>query len=113
VWSEDVRIANEKVCRPAAISRCRACCSLLVFFEKFADLVGGNESELFFNLLSIECFRGPREGFIQGLHFVVAVRWEVNCENPGCFVAAHFVAAHSSIAAYILRGPIFPPFNQP
>jgi hypothetical protein len=44
---------------------------------------------------------------MQGLHFLAAVRWKVSCENPGRFVAAHFLAAHSAITAFILRGPIF------
>jgi hypothetical protein len=55
VWFEDVHVTREKACRPAAISRCRACCSLLVFSEQFSNLVDGDESpwvwtETFFNL---------------------------------------------------------------
>jgi hypothetical protein len=64
VWPEDVHVTREKACRPAAISRCRACYSLLVFSEQFANLVDGDESpwvstEPFFNLLATECFRRP------------------------------------------------------
>jgi hypothetical protein len=44
VWPEDVHVTREKACSPAAISRWRACCSLLVFFEWFANLVDGDES---------------------------------------------------------------------
>jgi hypothetical protein len=100
VWSEDVIVTREKVCRPAAISRYHPCCSLLVFAEQSANLVDGDESpwvgtESFFNLLAKECFRRPHESFIQGLYFVAAVRWKANYENPGRFVAAHFLSAHS------------------
>jgi hypothetical protein len=33
VWSEDVHVTRERACRPAAISRSRVCCSLIVFSE--------------------------------------------------------------------------------
>jgi hypothetical protein len=100
VWSEHVHVTREKACRPAAISRCSACRSLLVFSEQFANLVNGDESpwvwtEPVLNFLAIECFRVPHESFIQGLHFVAAVRWKVNYENCGRLVAPHFLAAHS------------------
>jgi hypothetical protein len=84
----------------SAVSHCRACCSLLVFSEQFASLVDGDESswiltESCFNFLAIERFWGPQESFIQGLHFVNAVRWKENHDNSGRFVAASFLAAHS------------------
>ena len=36
---------------------------------------------LFFNFLAIECFQGPYENFIQGLHFVTVVSWEASDVN--------------------------------
>jgi hypothetical protein len=42
MWSEHVHVTSEKACRPVAISRCRVCCSLLVFAEQFANLVDGD-----------------------------------------------------------------------
>jgi hypothetical protein len=48
-----------------------------------------------FKILAVECFRGPYESFIQQLHFVAAVKWEANYENPGLFVAAHFLVPRS------------------
>ena len=92
---------KEKGFRPEAISRCRAWCSFLVgVSEHFANLVDGDYSpwiwtEPFSNIFAIECFRGAYESFIQGLHFVAAVRWEANYEKPGRFVAAHFLVPHS------------------
>jgi hypothetical protein len=38
-------------------------------------------TEPFFNFLAVECFQGPHESFIHGLHFVGAVRWEANDVN--------------------------------
>jgi hypothetical protein len=60
---EDVHVTREKDFRPASISRYRACCSLLVFSEQFANLIDGDESpwvgmESFLIFLAIECFRG-------------------------------------------------------
>jgi hypothetical protein len=85
---------------PAVISRCRACCSLIVFSEHFANLIDGDESpwvwtEPLFNFLARECSQGPHESFSQGLHFVAVVWWKANYENPGRFVAAYFHAAGS------------------
>jgi hypothetical protein len=37
--------------------------------------------ELFFSFLAVECFQGPHDSFIQGLHFVAVVRWEANDVN--------------------------------
>jgi hypothetical protein len=38
---------------------------------------------------------GAYGSFIEGLNFVAAVTWEANYENPGRFVAAHFLVPHS------------------
>ena len=71
-------------CRPEAISRYLAsCCWHVCFAELFANFVEGVNSpygwtEVFFNFLAAECFQGPHESFIQGLHFVAVVRWEAN-----------------------------------
>jgi len=37
--------------------------------------------ELYFNFLVVECLQGTHESFIQGLHFVIVVRWEANDVN--------------------------------
>jgi hypothetical protein len=47
------------------------------FAELFSDLVDDDSplvlTELFFNFLAVECFQGPHESFIKGLHFVTVV----------------------------------------
>jgi hypothetical protein len=98
--SEDVHVTREKDFRPASISRYRACCSLLLFSEQFANLVDGDESpwvgtESFLIFLATEYFRGLHESFILGLHFVAAVKWKANYANSERFVAAHFLATHT------------------
>jgi hypothetical protein len=76
-------------------------------------VVDGDESswvlsEPFFNFLGVECFRGARESFIQGLHLVAAVTWKANYENSERYVAAHFLAAHSfSSCIHPLRSHFF------
>jgi hypothetical protein len=42
MWSENVYVTREKACRPAAINRRRACCSLLEFSEQFVNSVDGD-----------------------------------------------------------------------
>jgi hypothetical protein len=88
VWAEDVLLTSKEACRLEAFSRYPACGSLLVkSAELFANLVNSADlaalvwTELYFKFLGEECFQGPHEGFIQGLHFVTVVRWEANDVN--------------------------------
>jgi hypothetical protein len=73
VWSEDVLVRGLS---PESLYTLTCCSSLVFIAELFANLVDGNESpalglkELHWNLLGVECFYGPREGFVQGLHCV-------------------------------------------
>jgi hypothetical protein len=81
VWSEDVHVTKEKVCRPAAISRCRAFCSLLVVSEQFANLVDGDESpwvwtEPFFKFQGNRMFSGTPWKFCPRVAFCGCYEFE-------------------------------------
>jgi len=56
---------------------------------------------MFFNFFAEESFHGPHESFIQGLHFVAAVRWEANDVSmilPSCtFIACEYLPSGTKI----------------
>jgi len=87
LWSEDVLSQGKK---PVARKPLEAISPVTARFfalpELFSNMLGGDDSpevltELFFNFLGVECFQGPHESFVQGLHFVDVVRCEANDVN--------------------------------
>jgi hypothetical protein len=66
--------------------------------------------ELYFNFLGIEFFQGHHESFIQGLHFVTAVRWEEmmsTCFSQAKVMTSRFLVCEQCPSGTKITGSYF------